>query len=49
MSTYEDPSQLTDIKQRRDVYGLGFRVSRAGTLRVPPYRGALNVRYAIPK
>ena len=29
LATYDDPSQLRDIKQRRDVYGLGFRVSRA--------------------
>jgi len=49
LASYEDPTQLRDIKQRRDVYGLGFRVSRAGGLRVPPYRGALNVRYATPR
>lgn len=49
LATYDDPSQLRDIKQRRDVYGLGFRVSRATGLRIPPYQGALNVRYATPK
>lgn len=49
LATYEDPTQLRDIKQRRDVYGLGFRVSRASGLRVPAYRGALNVRYASPQ
>ncbi|HKY50146.1 MAG TPA: DUF881 domain-containing protein [Candidatus Limnocylindria bacterium] len=49
LATYEDPTQLRDIKQRRDVYGLGFRVSRASGLRVPAYRGALNVRYATPQ
>jgi uncharacterized protein YlxW (UPF0749 family) len=49
LATYDDPTQLRDIKQRRDVYGLGFRVSRASALRVPPYRGALNVRYATPR
>ena len=48
LATYDDPSQLRDIKQRRDVYGLGFRVSRATGLRVPPYRGALNIRYGTP-
>jgi uncharacterized protein YlxW (UPF0749 family) len=48
LATYDDPTQLRDIKQRRDVYGLGFRVSRASGLRVAPYRGALNVRYATP-
>jgi uncharacterized protein YlxW (UPF0749 family) len=49
LATYDDPTQLRDIKQRRDVYGLGFRVSRASALHVPPYRGALNVRYATPR
>jgi uncharacterized protein YlxW (UPF0749 family) len=49
LATYDDPTQLRDIKQRRDVYGLGFRVSRASGLRIPPYRGALNVRYATPR
>ena len=49
LATYDDPTQLRDIKQRRDIYGLGFRVSRATGLHLPPYRGALNVRYATPK
>jgi uncharacterized protein YlxW (UPF0749 family) len=49
LSAYDDPTQLRDIKQRRDVYGLGFRVSRTSGLRLPPYRGALNVRYATPR
>jgi uncharacterized protein YlxW (UPF0749 family) len=49
LATYDDPSQLRDIKQRRDVYGLGFRVSRASAMRVPPYRGALNIRYGTPR
>ena len=49
LAAYDDPTQLRDIKQRRDVYGLGFRVSRASALRVPPYRGALNIRYATPR
>jgi uncharacterized protein YlxW (UPF0749 family) len=45
LSAYDDPSELRDIKQRRDVYGLGFRVARQSSLKVPPYRGALNVRF----
>jgi len=49
LATYDDPTQLRDIKQRRDVYGLGFRVSRATGLHLPPYRGALNVRFATPR
>ena len=49
LATYDDPTQLRDIKQRRDIYGLGFRVSRATGLHLPPYRGALNVRFATPR
>lgn len=49
LATYDDPTQLRDIKQRRDIYGLGFRVSRATGLHIPPYRGALNVRFATPR
>ena len=49
LATYDDPTQLRDIKQRRDIYGLGFRVSRATSLHLPPYRGALNVRFATPR
>ena len=46
---YDDPRELRDIKQRRDVYGLGFQVTRASGLKLAPYGGALNVRYASPR
>ena len=46
---YDDPNELRDIKQRRDVYGLGFRVTRAGSLKIPAYGGALNVKYGSPQ
>ncbi|HEY3218513.1 MAG TPA: DUF881 domain-containing protein [Candidatus Limnocylindria bacterium] len=49
LGAYDDPSELRDIKQRRDVYGLGFHVTRASALKVPAYGGALNVKYASPK
>ncbi|HET7700230.1 MAG TPA: DUF881 domain-containing protein [Candidatus Limnocylindria bacterium] len=49
LAAYDDPNELRDIKQRRDVYGLGFRVSRTAGLKVPSYDGALNVRYATPQ
>ena len=48
LAAYDDPNELRDIKQRRDVYGLGFRVTRATTLKVPAFAGALNIRYAVP-
>jgi uncharacterized protein YlxW (UPF0749 family) len=49
LAAYDDPSELRDIKQRRDVYGLGFHVTRASAMKLPAYGGALNVRYASPK
>jgi uncharacterized protein YlxW (UPF0749 family) len=49
LSVYDDPNELRDIKQRRDVYGLGFRVARQSSLKIPAYRGAMNVRYGLPQ
>src|SRR5216684_644551 len=37
LAAYDDPNELRDIKQRRDVYGLGFRVTRTTAVKVPPY------------
>jgi uncharacterized protein YlxW (UPF0749 family) len=48
LAAYDDPNELRDIKQRRDVYGLGFRVARATGLKTPPYRGAMNIRFGNP-
>lgn len=48
LAAYDDPNELRDLKQRRDVYGLGFSVQRKSALKLPPYRGALNVRYGTP-
>lgn len=48
LAAYEDPNELRDIKQRRDVYGLGFRVTRGTSLKVRAYGGALNIRYGQP-
>jgi uncharacterized protein YlxW (UPF0749 family) len=49
LAAYDDPNELRDIKQRRDVYGLGFHVARTSGLKVPPYGGALNIRSASPR
>lgn len=49
LAAYDDPNELRDIKQRRDVYGLGFRVTRTAALKVPAYRGAMNVRFGAPQ
>lgn len=49
LGAFEDPGQLADIKQRSEVHGLGFRVSRAQGLEAPAYSGALNVHVAQPK
>ena len=48
LGAFDDPNQLQDIKQRRDVQGLGFHVTRASAIHVPAYSGALNIRYAQP-
>jgi uncharacterized protein YlxW (UPF0749 family) len=49
LGAFDDPSQLRDIKQRRDVQGLGFRVLRASAIHAPAYDGPLTVRFAAPK
>jgi uncharacterized protein YlxW (UPF0749 family) len=49
LGAFDDPSQLRDIKARRDVQGLGFRVTRANAINVPAYDGALTVRIAQPQ
>lgn len=49
LGAFEDPAQLADIKQRSEVHGLGFRVSRAQAIEAPAYSGALNVHVAQPK
>lgn len=49
LGAFQDPAQLRDIKQRGEVHGLGFRVSRATGLQAPEYSGALNVRAAQPR
>ena len=49
LGAFDDPNQLRDIKARRDVQGLGFRVTRANAINVPAYDGALTVRVATPQ
>lgn len=49
LAAFDDPNQLQDLKQRRDAQGLGFRVTRASAIRVPPFSGVLNVRFAEPR
>jgi uncharacterized protein YlxW (UPF0749 family) len=49
LGAFDDPSQLKDIKARRDVQGLGFRVTRASAVNVPAYDGALTIRVAVPQ
>ncbi|MEA2662238.1 MAG: hypothetical protein QOH08_1810 [Chloroflexota bacterium] len=49
LGAFDDPNQLRDIKARRDVQGLGFRVTRANAINVPAYDGALTIRVAAPQ
>jgi len=49
LGAFDDPRQLKDIKARRDVQGLGFRVTRASAINVPAFDGALTIRVAVPQ
>jgi uncharacterized protein YlxW (UPF0749 family) len=49
LGAFDDPAQLKDIKTRRDIQGLGFRVTRATAINVPAYDGALTIRVAVPQ
>jgi uncharacterized protein YlxW (UPF0749 family) len=44
-----DPQELRDLKQRRDVFGLGFAIRSAEALALPPYTGSIQVRYGTPQ
>jgi hypothetical protein len=48
MRVFDDPSELTDIKQRADT-GLGFRVSRQREIRLKSFTGTLGARHATPQ
>jgi uncharacterized protein YlxW (UPF0749 family) len=45
-ATLSDPQELRDLKQRHDVFGLGFVIRRADTLALPGYTGPIHIRYA---
>lgn len=40
---------LAELRQRRNLFGLRFEVSRADALAIPAYTGPLSVRYATPR
>ena len=41
-----NPAYLEGIKQRAELYGVQFKVSRAGTLALPAYKGGFPTHYA---
>ncbi len=49
LGIFDDANTLRDLKQRRDAYGLTFRMQRGSALKTPAYAGALNVRYGTPR
>ncbi len=49
MRVFDDPSELRDIKQRNEIHGLGFRVTRQREVRVTGFTGSLAARYATPR
>jgi uncharacterized protein YlxW (UPF0749 family) len=48
MRVFDDPAELSDIKQRAEV-GLGFRVNRQREIRLRPFTGSLGARHAAPR
>ena len=48
LRSFGDPSELRDVKKRREAFGLGFQVARPAAVDVPAYSGPLVARYAIP-
>ena len=46
---FDDPNELSDIKQRSQLNGLIFQVSRQRELTVPAYTGSLGAHYAVPR
>ncbi len=43
-----NPSYLRDLKDRAARYGVQFKVSKAGNLKLPAYAGSFVIRYARP-
>lgn len=49
LGVLDDPSQLRDLKRRRDQQTIDLRFSRAPQLALPAYTGPLIVRTATPR
>jgi len=49
LATFEDAAVLADQKKRHAAFGLGFAVARSDSLELPPYSGAVRVRFATPE
>ncbi|MBI2774159.1 MAG: DUF881 domain-containing protein [Chloroflexi bacterium] len=49
LAVLDDEAQLRDLKKRRDDRSVTLQFTRATTLSVPAYRGALAVRQATPR
>ena len=47
LAVFDDPRELTDQKQRRSLFGLGFALTRSDRVEVPAYSGAVRVRWAL--
>lgn len=46
LRSLNDPAELSDLKRRHDVFGLGLQVRGAEVLALPPYTGAIAIRNA---
>ncbi len=45
---FHNPSYLRDLKDRAARYGVQFKVSKAGNLKLPAYAGSFVIRHARP-
>lgn len=49
LAVLDDPSQLRDLKRRRDQQAVDLRISRAPTVALPAYAGPVPARAAVPR
>ncbi|MBI2323448.1 MAG: DUF881 domain-containing protein [Chloroflexi bacterium] len=49
LGVIDDPTQLRDLKRRRDQLAIDLRVTRSPLLTLPPYTGPLSARSAKPE
>jgi uncharacterized protein YlxW (UPF0749 family) len=46
LAEFDKGAGLADLRRRRDVFGLGFEVTRESDLIAPAFAGPIRARYA---